>query len=87
MKFNSQNYDRVIKNSYERVAASTQRPSKVGSMDLRDPTSMNVDLDLVKDELGRLDREIAEFSNNASGKPSMGTLDITDRTSLAPSIS
>ena len=61
MAFNSQNYDNIIKNSYERVAASTQRPSRLGSMDLRDPSGLNADLEQVKDDLSRLDREIADF--------------------------
>ena len=51
MKFNSQNYDRVIRNSYERVASTTQRPSKVGSIDLNTPLPMNADLEQVKDEI------------------------------------
>ena len=81
MKFNAQNYDRVIQNSYERVAANTQRPSKVGSIDLNDPYSINADLNIVKDELTQLDRDIASYSNQHSSKPSMNTIDITDHVS------
>ena len=82
MQFNTLNYDRIIQNSYERVV-STNKTSKMGSIDSRMPHAMNADLEQVKDEILKLDQEISTITNMHSAKPSINNFDNSDGLSLA----